>query len=219
MENKKILLTEYMNLDYSRETIKEAVDANEPVALTGIMQRAGVENQNKRVYPRQILEREVNNYMKVVRENRAVGELDHPNESVVELKNASHIVRDLWWDNNDLHGKIEVLNTPNGQILQSLLGSGVTIGISSRGVGSLKKKGETNEVEDDFVLICWDIVSEPSTPGAYLMKEAKQINDDDIMKNFTLNLEIQVLRFLKLILEILAVEYVGINGFQSVLGQ
>ena len=187
MENKKILLTEYMNLDYSRETIKEAVDANEPVALTGIMQRAGVENQNKRVYPRQILEREVNNYMKVVRENRAVGELDHPNESVVELKNASHIVRDLWWDNNDLHGKIEVLNTPNGQILQSLLGSGVTIGISSRGVGSLKKKGETNEVEDDFVLICWDIVSEPSTPGAYLMKEAKQINDDDIMKNFTKN--------------------------------
>ena len=187
MENKKVLLTEYMNLDYSRETIKEAVDANKPVTLTGIMQRAGVKNQNNRVYPFGILHREVNNYMKCVRENRAVGELDHPNESVVELKNASHIVRDLWWDNDDLHGKIEVLNTPNGQILQSLLGSGVTIGISSRGVGSLKKKGELNEVEDDFVLICWDIVSEPSTPGAYLMREAKQIDGDDVMKNFTKN--------------------------------
>jgi|TARA_Y100000310_G_scaffold189142_1_gene189122 hypothetical protein len=183
--DEKYLLTEYVNLQYSRDTIKEAVESNNPIVLKGLMQKAGALNANKRIYPKEVLAREVNNYMKVVRDNRAVGELDHPNESVVELKNVSHIVKDLWWENDDLHGSVEVLNTPNGKILQSLLESQVTIGVSSRGVGSLKKKGENNVVEDDFVLICWDIVSEPSTDGAYLMKEGKVVNTEDAMQNFT----------------------------------
>jgi len=183
--DEKYLLTEYVNLQYSRDTIKEAVESNNPIVLKGLMQKAGALNANKRIYPKEVLAREVNNYMKVVRDNRAVGELDHPNESVVELKNVSHIVKDLWWENDDLHGSLEVLNTPNGKILQSLLESQVTIGVSSRGVGSLKKKGENNVVEDDFVLICWDIVSEPSTDGAYLMKEGKVVNTKDAMQNFT----------------------------------
>ena len=183
--DEKYLLTEYVNLEYSNDVIKEAVESNNPIVLKGLMQKAGALNANKRIYPKEVLTREVNNYMKVVRDNRAVGELDHPNESVVELKNVSHIVKDLWWENDDLHGSLEVLNTPNGKILQSLLESQVTIGVSSRGVGSLKKKGENNVVEDDFVLICWDIVSEPSTDGAYLMKEGKVVNTEDAMQNFT----------------------------------
>ena len=182
--DEQYLLTEYTNIDYSREQIREAIGENKPITLTGVMQRAGTLNQNKRVYPKHILEREVNNYMKIVQEDRAVGELDHPNESVVELKNASHIVRELWWEGDDLLGRIEVLTTPCGKILQALLESGVKIGISSRGVGSLKKQGDTHMVEDDYVLICWDIVSEPSTPGAFVVREGKVVSSNDVVSSF-----------------------------------
>jgi hypothetical protein len=184
--DEQYLLTEYADIDYSRELIKEAIGENKPITLTGVMQRAGTLNQNKRIYPRHILEREVDNYMKIVNEDRAVGELDHPNESVVELKNASHIVRELWWDGDDLLGRIEVLTTPCGKILQALLESGVKIGISSRGVGSLKKQGDTHMVEDDYVLICWDIVSEPSTPGAFVVREGKvvSVSSNEVVNSF-----------------------------------
>tara|TARA_Y100000034_G_C6909853_1_gene423922 strand:- start:1553 stop:2185 length:633 start_codon:yes stop_codon:yes gene_type:complete len=181
----QFLLTEYANINYSRDSIKEAISENKPITLTGVIQRAGVLNQNKRIYPRHILEREVDNYMKIVGEDRAVGELDHPNESVVELKNASHIMRKLWWEGDDLYGQVEVLTTPCGKILQSLLESGVRIGISSRGVGSLKKQNENSVVEDDYVLICFDIVCEPSTPGAFLVRENKIVSVSDTLNNFT----------------------------------
>jgi hypothetical protein len=185
MQQDKYLLTEYTTFNY--DLLKEQVDGsnNGSVMMKGILQRAGVLNQNKRVYPKHILEREVKNYMKVVKENRAVGELDHPSESVIELKNVSHIIKELWWENDDLWGKLEVLSTPSGKILQSLVESGVRIGISSRGVGSLTQNGNNNVVEDDYVLICWDIVSEPSTPGAFIMKEGRVIRDDSYMSNFT----------------------------------
>jgi len=143
--------------------------------LSGVMQRCDEQNGNGRVYPGGILQREVKNYMKVVEENRACGELDHPEDSVVNLKNASHMVVSLWWEGKDLMGKVKVLSTPAGKILAALVNDGVKIGISSRGLGSVKEHQGKTLVEDDFQLICFDIVSEPSTQGAYMMmNESKQ---------------------------------------------
>jgi hypothetical protein len=143
--------------------------------LTGVMQRADAKNGNGRVYPENVLRREVENYKKLVAENRALGELDHPDESVINLKNASHIVTDIWWNGKDVMGKVKVLTTPSGQILKSLVESGVKLGISSRGLGSVKEKSGLTYVEDDFQLICFDFVSEPSTVGAFMnLSESKK---------------------------------------------
>ena len=139
--------------------------------LTGLMQKADTENGNGRVYGSKILNREIKNYKKVVKDNRALGELDHPESSVVNLQNVSHIVTDVWMESNDVMGKIKVLDTPSGKILQSLIASGVKVGISSRGLGSVKKKDGRDVVEEDFQLICFDIVSDPSTPGAFMNPE------------------------------------------------
>ena len=142
--------------------------------LTGVMQRVDEQNGNGRVYPKLILEREVKNYLKTVKENRACGELDHPEDSVVNLKNASHMVTDLWWEGKDLMGKIKVLSTPSGKILESLVNDGVTLGISSRALGSVHESQGRTIVEDDLQLICFDIVSEPSTRGAFMtLSESK----------------------------------------------
>ncbi len=148
--------------------------ANGAYIMTGIMQKSEVTNGNGRVYPHKVLEREIKNYQKLVQERRALGELDHPDDSVINLKNASHIVTEIWMENNNVMGKIEVLSTPSGKILRDLIDAGVKLGISSRGLGSVKKKGERTYVEDDFQLICFDMVSEPSTPGAYMMTESKK---------------------------------------------
>ena len=181
MSEKKIL-REWIALEYKPELLKEAKEGGKPYCLSGVIQRAGTKNQNGRVYPKNILSREVDNYMKSVKDRRALGELDHPESSTISLSNVSHMVTDSWWDGDTVMGKIEVLNTPEGQILQSLLDAGVTIGISSRGVGSTEKKrvaeGDVDMVNDDFQLICYDIVSEPSTPGAFLFKEGKSIDFD-----------------------------------------
>ena len=152
--------------------------------VKGVLQRAGAENQNGRVYPRDILEREVRNYQKFIRENRALGECDHPDSSVVELKKVSHIVREAYMEGNICHGVVEILDTPCGKILQSLVEAGVTLGISSRGVGSTRKAGDHQIVQDDFQLICWDFVSEPSTPGAFMMREARQVNSSELSRTF-----------------------------------
>ena len=181
MSDKKIL-REWIALEYKPELLKEAKEGGKPYCLSGVIQRAGTKNQNGRVYPRPILQREVENYMKAVKDRRALGELDHPESSTISLSNVSHVVTDSWWDGDQVMGKIEVLDTPKGQILKSLLDAGVTIGISSRGVGSTEKKraaeGDVDMVNDDFQLICYDIVSEPSTPGAFLFKEGKNIDID-----------------------------------------
>jgi len=170
----KYLLREYYELcaggvceDLLTEDEKIQVK-NGTTFLSGIMQRVDEQNGNGRVYPKLILEREVKNYMKVVKENRACGELDHPEDSVVNLKNASHIVTDLWWEGQDLKGKIKVLSTPSGKILESLVNDGVTLGISSRALGSVHESQGKTIVEDDLQLICFDIVSEPSTDGAFM---------------------------------------------------
>ena len=162
--------------------------------LSGRLQTADKQNGNGRVYPYNVLKREMNNYMKIVEDNRACGELDHPDDSVVNLKNVSHIVTDCWWDGKDVMGKIKVLDTPSGRILKDLVNAGVKLGISSRGLGSVTESANgTVTVENDFQLICFDMVSEPSTPNAYVypernknitsrLREVKENNINDLFK-------------------------------------
>lgn len=177
----KYLIREYYELcaggvcqDFLTEAEKKDIKENGAVYLSGVMQRCDEKNGNGRVYPGEILRREVDSYTDTVKENRACGELDHPEDSVVNLKNASHMVKSLWWEGNDLYGKIKVLSTPAGKILESLINDGVKLGISSRGLGSVSESNQGTIVEDDFQLICFDIVSEPSTQGAFMMmNEAK----------------------------------------------
>ena len=138
--------------------------------VVGIMQRAGAKNQNGRIYKREILEEEVRNYVEnFVKVGNAYGELDHPESAIVSLKNASHVVKELWWEGDDLMGKVELLNTPSGNIVKEILKGGHTIGISSRGTGSVTQTNEgTLMVQPDFELVCWDFVSNPSTQGAFM---------------------------------------------------
>ena len=184
MSNRK-LLTEWMAFDYSSDTIKESRELNSgKIIMKGILQKSDTLNQNGRVYPREILNREVRNYQKFIKENRALGECDHPDSSVVELKNASHIVREAFMEDDVCYGTVELLDTPSGKILQSLVESGVTLGISSRGVGSTRREGDRDVVQDDFQLICWDFVSEPSTPGAFVMREGRDFDSRDLDRHF-----------------------------------
>lgn len=138
------------------------------------LQQCNVRNGNGRTYPRNVLEREVENYQKLIKENRAIGECDHPDDSVINLKNASHIVTRMYWDGDSVLGTIKVLKTPSGDILRGLYESGVLFGFSSRAMGSLKESRDAQGnsiqvVQDDLQLICFDAVSEPSSPGAYVM--------------------------------------------------
>jgi len=179
------LLREWSPFEYSSEMIVESKESNGgKIIMKGILQKSDTLNQNKRIYPQAILEREIRNYQKFIAENRALGECDHPQTSVVELKNASHIIREAHMEGDVVYGTVELLNTPAGKILQSLVESGVTLGISSRGVGSTKRDGDYDVVQDDFQLICWDFVSEPSTPGAFMMAEGKNISSSDLNRHF-----------------------------------
>jgi len=167
---------------------------NGTLYLSGRLQTADKQNGNGRVYPFNVLKREMDNYMKIVKDNRACGELDHPDDSVVNLKNVSHIVTDCWWEGKDVMGKIKVLDTPSGRILKDLVNAGVKLGISSRGLGSVTEAANgTVTVENDFQLICFDMVSEPSTPNAYVypkntssvsarLREAKDNSINDLFK-------------------------------------
>ncbi len=148
------------------------------VYLVGICQKAGTKNGNGRVYRKETLQREIENYQKAIQERRSLGELDHPDDSVINLKNASHLVTKMWWEGDNVMGKIQVLDTPSGNILKALVKSGCKLGISSRGMGSVKEEKGITMVEDDFQLICFDMVSEPSTPGAYMSRSggSKSVN-------------------------------------------
>ena len=139
--------------------------------VQGVLQRAGAKNQNGRIYPKRILERECQRYQtEYINQHRALGELDHPESSVVNLNNVSHNVLKIWWNGDDLHGAVQILDTPSGKILKELFKAGITLGISSRGLGSVKelRNEGTVEVQEDFELICWDFVSNPSTQGAFM---------------------------------------------------
>ena len=180
------LLTEYNIFEYTQEMITESVSENDgKIIMTGVLQKANTLNQNGRVYPLPILRREIMNYQKFIREGRSLGELDHPESSVVELKNVSHIVRNAKMDGDVVIGTVEILNTPSGKILHSLIESGIKLGISSRGVGTTKRQGDTQVVQDDFQLICWDFVSEPSTPGAFMVSEGRDLSEQEIKNIFT----------------------------------
>lgn len=166
----KSLLIDTMLFSVNPAQLNESSRNGGKLIVNGVLQRAEAKNQNGRVYPKKILMREVENYKKVqIKERRALGELDHPDSSVINLRNVSHNVLDVNWDGDDVVGKVEILPTPSGNILKNLLGAGIRLGISSRGMGSVKEINEnTVEVQDDFELIGWDFVSNPSTQGAFM---------------------------------------------------
>ena len=165
----KQLLVNTIPFDISREKIQESINTNGKLVVKGVLQRAEAKNQNGRVYPREILVREAKKYTsEFIKERRAMGELDHPDSSVVNLQNVSHNVLEMHWKGNDLVGTVEVLSTPAGNILKELFKGGIKLGISSRGLGSIKQESAGDEVQDDFELIAFDFVSNPSTHGAFL---------------------------------------------------
>jgi hypothetical protein len=155
--------------------------AGNPI-VEGVLTTAGVKNGNSRYYDPKIWKREIEKYQTIVKENRATGELDHPDSSIINLKNVSHIIREIWWNGDHVMGKIEILPTAAGNILKALIENGVVCGVSSRGEGSLQPMSDgMMEVQDDFNLICWDFVSTPSNPGSYMHlvregMESQQVN-------------------------------------------
>jgi len=168
------------------QSLTEAVKTEQGnLIVEGLLQSARTENGNNRTYPKKVLAREVDNYKSgPIAENRALGELDHPDSSIINLKNVSHNIKDIWWDGDDVIGKIEILPTPSGNILMELFKNGITVGVSSRGMGSLKPGSDgVREVQDDFELLCWDFVSTPSTPGAYVAPIQEGLNPNVFKPN------------------------------------
>ena len=167
----KQLLIEHFPLEINKQKLSESISSNGgKLVLEGVIQRADAKNQNGRVYPKAILEREIERYIQgPVAENRSTGELDHPDSAVINLKNVCWIIKEIWWEGNDVKARLEVLNTPSGNIVKALVEGGVRIGISSRAMGSVQSLGEgTVEVQDDLSMTCWDCVSEPSTQQAFV---------------------------------------------------
>lgn len=170
------LLMEYLTFQPSRQQLMEArVNPGMNLIVQGKVQAKNKPNANQRVYGESLV-REVDKYKRgPIAESRALGELDHPESPVVNLKNASHNILDLWWDGDDLHGKIEILPTPSGNILRALFESNIKVGISSRALGSVTQMDEgLLRVEDDLELICWDFVSTPSTYGSFMAPVLKE---------------------------------------------
>ena len=177
-----MLLTEYRPFHVDRQLAEATLKENRPLMVKGVIQRAEAKNQNGRIYPKEILEREINKYIEgPVREKRALGELDHPESSVINLQNVSHNVTKVKMVGDDVYGEVEILPTPAGKILQALFASGITVGISSRGMGSVKEgAGGTVEVQDDFELLCFDFVSYPSSHGAFMSPMGRTLQEGKI---------------------------------------
>jgi hypothetical protein len=182
---------EFRNAEVIRESYGQ-LEHSKPFEFYATLQKYGVPNRNGRVYPERILKREVEKYKKAINKGLSISELNHPESSLIDLERVSHLITDVWWEGNVLMGKIKLLTTPGfhergivsspGDVAANLMRQGVTMGVSSRGIGSLAKKGEQNEVQDDFELICFDLVSSPSTPGAYLFlnKEDKNKYEENL---------------------------------------
>ena len=179
-----MLLTEYRPFHVDRQLAEATLKESRPLIVKGVIQRAEAKNQNGRVYPREILEREINKYIEgPVKEKRALGELDHPESSVINLQNVSHNVTKIKMIGDDVYGEVEILPTPAGKILQALFASGITVGISSRGMASVKEgAGGTVEVQDDFELLCFDFVSTPSTHGAFMRPVGRALQEGQIIQ-------------------------------------
>jgi hypothetical protein len=179
----------------------EMLDHSKPFEFYAVLQKYDTPNRNGRLYPERILKREADNYKKMIKKGTALSELNHPESSLIDLDRVSHMITEVWWEGNVLMGKIKLLTSPGyhergivstkGDLAANYLRQGVTLGISSRGVGSLKKIGEQNEVQDDFELICFDLVSSPSTPGAYLFlnKEDKNLYDENLEEEKKMSVE------------------------------
>ena len=174
----KQLLIEHMPFKVDKLLVEQSIRENKPLRVGGVIQRAGVKNHNGRIYEQEILEREIKKYIDgPVREKRALGELDHPESSVINLNNVSHNIVEVTMKGNDVHGVVEILTTPSGNILKELFRCGVTVGISSRGMGSVQENSDgILMVQEDFDLLCFDFVSTPSTPGAYMTTMNEGVN-------------------------------------------
>ncbi len=194
---KKVLLREFFELKCDERGCQDLLTEGEKkmvaeghLVFPAKLQEAGVVNGNQRVYTEEVLRKEIDNYQKIVEDRRALGECDHPDDSVINLKNASHIINRIWWDGSSVIGTVKVLSTPAGDILRGLYNSGVKFGFSSRALGSLQEgKNGVQYVQDDLQLICFDAVSEPSAPGAYIMegKEATQLTETVYTKGDRIN--------------------------------
>jgi hypothetical protein len=193
----KYIISEFYAFQSEPKLIKEAEEKGLAIQLKGILQKADTINRNGRVYPFNILKAQADKYHQLVKERRALGECDHPESPIISLANVSHLITEMHWEGNTLLGTAEILDTPSGNILKGLMKSGVMLGISSRGVGSVKKDRQGRDVvQEDFELIGFDFVSSPSTPGAYMNESQswglKKLTDDDykLLKNDTNNIEI-----------------------------
>ena len=173
---------------------KFEISPDKPILIDCILQKYDVENRNGRIYPEKILKKEVENYMNLINTNSALNEVNHPNDSNINLNNIGHLIKKVWWEGNVLWGTLEIITSPAymrdgicslpGDGIAELLKRGVKLGISSRGVGSIKNVGGKNIVQDDFELICFDLVASPSTPGAYLMNDTIRNNENNNKMNF-----------------------------------
>lgn len=192
------LLVEYNSFNVDRSAVAKSLSADpNTLIVSGVLQRANSKNQNGRIYRKPILEREIQKYTEnEIAQRRALGELDHSPDPTVNLKNVSHNILECWWDGDELYGKVEILNTPAGNILKELFKAGITLGISSRGMGSVKcmsENDDTMEVQSDFSLITFDFVSNPSVRGAFMQpvtegvstttKRVMDTNIDDIIRD------------------------------------
>lgn len=166
----KTLLVDYIPFHIAKLSLVESKNnTDKHMRVKGKLQEADVKNGNGRVYPLEILKKQVDEYIKgPVSSKTATGELDHPESSIINLNNVSHLITKVWWEGNDVMGELLLLNTPSGKIAQEIVSAGIPLGISSRGMGSVKQIGESVEVQDDFELLTWDLVSVPSTPNAYM---------------------------------------------------
>ena len=181
----KQLIVDYLPFEVRPEQITESMKENDgKLVVRGVLQRAEAKNQNGRIYPKDVLMRESKKYLKeFISQHRAMGELDHPESSVVNLQNVSHNVKEMHWEGDNLLGTVEVLGTPSGNILTELFKSGIKLGISSRGMGSVETVSEagdepSQEVQPDFELIAFDFVSNPSTHGAFMYPMKESVNKE-----------------------------------------
>lgn len=195
--------TEARNQEIIKES-KNLLDRSKPFEFYAVLQKSDTPNRNGRIYPEKLLKREVENYKKLIDKGVSLSELNHPESSLIDLDRVSHIITDIWWEANVLMGKLRLLTSPGfheigvvstkGDMAANYLMQGATLGVSSRGIGSLKKVGEQNEVQDDFELICFDLVSSPSTPGAYLFSnpEDKDLYDENLEEEKQMKLRRQI---------------------------
>ena len=174
----KPLLIEVTPFNVSPKSLTESRDriSGNPI-VEGILATCEVKNGNGRYYAKELWEREIDKYMDMVRENRALGELDHPDSQIINLKNVSHNIKKIWWNGDRVMGALEILPTPSGNILKALIESNISVGVSSRGMGSLKQEGDLMEVQDDFTLTCWDFISTPSNPGSWMHPVKGMMNE------------------------------------------